>query len=431
MRISTLVGSRVGLLGLGREGLATLAALRRAGHDGRVHAFLDAPAPAPEGVVVHVGPDDLGEVEVLVRSPGFKPAHPLRRAADARGLDQTTATALFLGALRDRDHPVIGITGSKGKSTTSTLTWRTLEQAGVPATLVGNIGAPALDQLDAILAEDRVAVMELSSYQCDDLVDGDGPSAVGLLALFPEHQDWHGSVAAYYAAKLRLLASRRPGAPAFFLPGAAFAVGPDATPVDVPEGLHFADGAFWRGTERLLGDRWMRLKGRHNRANAVMALALAEGFGATPADLGEVLATFEGLPFRLQDEGVHHRVRWINDSLSTAPEAAAAALEAVPLACTLICGGYDRGYDPAPLVAALARSRVALVLLLPDSGAVIGRALREAGLSVPSIEVADLPEAVARAIPMGGVCLFSPGAPSYNVYRSFEERGLHLRRLIG
>jgi UDP-N-acetylmuramoylalanine--D-glutamate ligase len=439
MRISALPPGKIGLLGFGVEGKATLAALRRAGRADDVAVYSDAPLALEPGLDLRVGPTArLDDLALLLRSPGFAPHHPLRRRADAEGILQSTATRLFLAEVRALGLPIIGVTGSKGKSTTSTLTALTLQAAGQEAALVGNIGTPALDRLDEIAARRAPVVMELSSYQCDDLQPGEGPDIAVLLDLFPEHMDWHGGVEAYFAAKLRLAAAQSPSGRLRYhhrvshhIVGAGFPG--EAEAVNHPGGLHFAEGWFREGDRRLCTDEGMALPGAHNRENAVHAFSAARLLGATPDHLQAALRTFGGLPFRLQDEGLHRGRRWINDSISTAPEAAAAALRAFPQATTLIAGGHDRGYDPRPLIAALAESAVAELILLPITGASIAAGVREAGLPVRVAEVADLPEAVALAearSPQGSLVLFSPGAPSYNQYRSFEERGRHLRALL-
>lgn len=445
MRISDLTELDVAILGFGREGRSVLDALRRAGHRREVRVVTDAETAVPEGVVAHVGPSRLPRVDVVIRSPGFSPSHPLRLAFDALAALQTTATNLFLAELRHQGLPVIGITGSKGKSTTSTLTHRTIAAAR-PAVLVGNIGEAALDSLERILAERPVTVMELSSYQCSDLPDGGAPPTAALLDLFPEHLDWHGGLDAYYGAKARIGLAQREGDVLRFNPNARGSLGPaaqraGAAAMNVTEGLHFTagaigeDGTFRRGAEALFTDVRMRLRGEHNRRNAVAALALAEtlGPGSWHAHLEEVLADFGGLPFRLEDEGEHAGRRFINDSISTAPEALAAALRAFPEARTLIAGGFDRGYDASTVARAIGASTLRTVITLPETGHAIAAAVRAAGLSVAIHEEESLPAAVERAFATtasGETVLFSPGAPSYNQYASFEERGKHLRALV-
>jgi len=442
MRISDILELRIGLLGFGREGHSTLGLLRRLGHDAVVHVLSDHADQVPPDTALNIGDDAvsaLSNLDVLIRSPGFGPSHPIRQAADARRLFQTTSTNLFLGELRNEGLPVIGITGSKGKSTTSTLAHLVLQQAGIDSVLVGNIGEPALDNLERIVNDRLVTVMELSSYQCADLPEGCGPSVACLLDLFPEHLDWHGDARAYYDAKARIALTQRPGdrfrynaRSAFQFAGAVLPASSQA--INTPAALHFADGWFCCGNQRLFPDTQMRLPGRHNRENAVAAFAVAQLFGALPEHLHTVLSTFGGLPYRLQDEGIYHGIHWVNDSLSTAPEAAAAALQALsPAVHTLIAGGYDRGYDVSPLIDAIVAAGVRTIVLLPQTGSVIARLARRALPSQDIIEVDTLDRAVIIArdrTPNGDTCLFSPGAPSYNLYASFQERGDHFRSLV-
>jgi UDP-N-acetylmuramoylalanine--D-glutamate ligase len=281
--------------------------------------------------------------------------------------------------------------------------------------------------------------MELSSYQCDDLADGNGPALGCLLDLFPEHLDWHGGVAAYYGAKFRLATAQRAGDRLLcnattwpLLADRPLAGTPEL--INTPDGLHFADGWFRNGPERLFPDTDMRLPGPHNRRNAVAALAIAARFGAGPGAAEKVLGTFQGLPYRLQDEGLFAGIRWVNDSIATAPEAVAAALTALgPAVATLICGGHDRGYDFAPIAVSAVAGGVGTFILLPDTGNAIARLLRAAVPERRILEAPDLAAAVALArlhTPAGRTCLFSPGAPSYNAYGSFTERGRHFRVLL-
>jgi UDP-N-acetylmuramoylalanine--D-glutamate ligase len=449
MRISQLKNLDIGLLGFGREGRATYDALRKSDHRGAVHVFSDHTVEVPEGVEFHLadsGRQTLRGIGLLVRSPGFSPRHHLRQAADAMGLAQTTATNLFLAEARSLGLPVIGITGSKGKTTTSTLAHLILSEARIPSVLVGNVGVPALDLLDKIRREELVTVFELSSYQCADLEDGEAPTLACLLDLFPEHMDWHGSVEAYYEAKARIRAAQRPTDPFRYnarslepLKRALRATSsvcsaPAAQPINTPAGLHFADGWFRRQSERLVPDTGMLLGGHHNRENATAAFSVVEPLGATPDHLQRALQSFRGLPFRLQDEGEHGGIRWINDSLSTAPEVVAVALRALKSSVTtLIAGGYDRGYDQRPMIEALTKSSVKTLIVVPDTGRAIAAMARIACPHLDVREAASLDEAVSLALestPAGTTCLFSPGAPSYNAYGSFEERGKHFRTLV-
>ena len=442
MRISQLRDARVGILGFGVEGRSTIAALRRAGNERPITVLVDQPpAPGlahPDGVQFALEPEAaLSEVDVLIRSPGFAPGHRFRVAADARGITQTTAINLFLSELRAHDLSSVGVTGSKGKSTTSTLIFRALEESGVAAHLVGNIGAPALDVLEAVLADRSVAVVELSSYHCADLVVA--PTVSVLLQLFPEHMDWHGSVEAYYLAKMQIALRQRAGDQFFYLDDnrafvERFHVPSRAQAITKDSGVHWADGWFWRDRERLFSDECVRIPGQHNKRNICCAIAAASAVGGKPQAMEAALRGFEGLPFRLQDEGYHAEIRWVNDSISTAPEATAAALRAFgSSARTLVFGGFDRGYELPVVVEALRESAVEHLILLPTTGHRLAREQADHLSHLRLLEVPDLRRAVAAArdvTPAGSVCLFSPGAPSYGFFRDFEDRGRQFANLI-
>ncbi|WP_130470484.1 UDP-N-acetylmuramoyl-L-alanine--D-glutamate ligase [Candidatus Magnetaquicoccus inordinatus] len=445
MTICELIERRVGILGLGVEGQAALQALRAAGYQQTVPVLVEKPLTLDESW----GPVQLcqgaaaeavlPELDVLIRSPGFAPGHPWRQQADRLPLLQTTPTNLFLAEVRRAGLPVIGITGSKGKSTTSTLLYESMRAAGLPVCLLGNIGVAALAQLPEVLAEDKMTVLEMSSYQCADLQLG--PSIAVVLNLFPEHMDWHGSVDAYYLAKMQIGACQ--------LPGDLLRIDQRAVPwmqrlrpvaeeemILQERGYHIADGFFCRGTERLFATTAMRLPGRHNWENGCAVLAAAELVGVGAEVVQGVMGEFSGLPYRMSDLGVRGGIRWINDAISTAPEATVAALQAfLPQVATLIVGGKDRGYDYAPLVERLAESAVRTLILLPDSGRRVAELVRAcSGLSCRIIEVADLPEAVQQAkrwTEKGWSCLFSPGAPSYNQFANFSERGQAFLKAVG
>jgi UDP-N-acetylmuramoylalanine--D-glutamate ligase len=443
--ISQLAEHRVGIFGAGAEGRSTWEALARLGAPPPL-VFADReppPGTVPEGLRTVAGdrmPGALGEIEVLIRSPGIRLTHPLLAAASSRGIAVTTTTQLFLREARAAGLPIIGITGSKGKSTTSTLAWLLLREAGRPALLAGNIGTPCLDVLDEVLARGAASVLELSSYQCADL--DLGPTVAVVLSLFPEHMDWHGGTEAYFAAKLQVTRSQLPGDLTLYSAAdpeisSRLPLGPARHQAfQAASGLRYEDGWFWNGDTRLFDDREVRLRGRHNRINAVAALAATRALGTTPEHLASVLSSFAGLPHRLEPLGTHAGIRWVNDSISTAPQATVAALEAFAGEVdTLIAGGSDRGFDFGVLAQALAGSSVRTVITLPPGGAALAAAIRaRCPPGRPEVQsAADLPAAVAQAAAItapGRICLLSPGSPSYGAFRNFEERGERFRSLV-
>lgn len=445
MNISQLIRKRIGVFGAGAEGRSMWEALRRWGGYPPV-VLSDQPTPpgaVPAEIRCCSGKEmvqALGQIDLLVRSPGIRLSHSLLAEAARRQIEVTTTTNLFLSELRSAGSPVIGITGSKGKSTTSTLTYQVLREAGRPAVLAGNIGTPCLDVLDEALNRKAVAVLELSSYQCSDLAVG--PDVAVLLCLFPEHMNWHGSVAAYYEAKLRLAHAQRPEDLTIYSAAdqelvSRLPLGPARhEPFQDPCGLHFTGGWFYHGTRKLFPDTQVLLRGRHNRINAVAALAATRRFGATPEHLARVLSTFHGLPHRLERVPSQSAIHWINDSISTAPQATVAALEAFAREVdTLIVGGSDRGFDYSVLARALPESTVRTVISLPPGGEGVETAIRAVcppgkPTLYSAVSLRDAVHLAARTTAPGRICLFSPASPSYGIFRNFEDRGEQFRQLV-
>lgn len=413
--------TRAGVFGYGVEGRSAVRWLNRVGcREVRVIGVR-----RPEDLDANLAWFDesdtgpaLEGLDVLIKSPGIRPGHPLLVAAESADVPVTSATVLFVERAREAGLALIGVTGSKGKSTTATLIHKTLEAASIPTMLAGNIGRAALDLVEEAVSNRPVVVLEMSSYQTHDLTVG--PSVAVITRLFPEHLDWHGDVESYYQAKLRISATQREDDVTVWN-----GTDPEiARRVPLGPARHVAYGL----TPPRFSDAGSRLRGPHNKLNAAAALAAAELFGAKPSHLESVLATFSGLPHRLEDLGLHGGVRWINDSIATAPEAAVAALESFgDEVRTYIGGGADRGFDFAPLARALAERGVPNVILLPPGAPAMMK-------SIPNGRVvSDLAEAVAlaaRVAPEGTTVLFSPASPSYGIFKNFEERGNVFRDLV-
>ena len=348
----------------------------------------------------------------------------------ASGTPVVTATGLWLAERGGSG--VIGITGTKGKSTTAALAHHLARAAGADVALAGNIGSPALDLLDRRQVE--LVVLELSSYQIADLEIG--PEVAVVTNLFREHLDWHRTEAAYRADKLRLLrpatgqgrGRQRPR------PGA------DRGADEAPAHLFFGAADGWDVGAAGLTDRGvlalaaedLPLPGEHNALNLCAALTALRAAGIEPS-LPAGLEGFEPLAHRLDELGETDGVLWVDDSISTTPESTLAALAAYPdREAILLAGGQDRGQDYADLGRALAE-RGATVLGMPTTGERIVAAARAAGLAEGRAIIAhDLADAVGRARDLaspGSAVLLSPAAPSYDHFLDFEERGQRFREL--
>ncbi len=423
LRLAELAGRRVGVWGHGREGRAAVRAAQAAGAAGVLVADsrpVDA-ATLPAGVTATADVADLAGCDGVVRSPGISPYREDARLLAERTV-VTTGTGIALAEAAAREVPVLCVTGTKGKSTTSALAAAVLTAAGRAAVHVGNIGTPLLDVLlDGV--GDRTLVVEVSSYQAAAVPDFAGRGA--LTSLAPEHLDWHGSVETYYRDKLRVFAAcpersvvvsaqARALAEQYLDPGQL--VGPaDVVPADLAARLAPA-----------------HLPGAHNRSNVEVALAACALMGldlaATADAVTAAVAGFRALPHRLSPVATLGGVTFVDDTLSTTPVSVLAALDALAgRPVTLVAGGQDRGLDYTALARTLVTRRDAVALVtVPDTGARLAADVRReaAGVPVRLAETASLEEAVATAVattPPGGVVLLSPGAPSYNRFRDFEE----------
>jgi UDP-N-acetylmuramoylalanine--D-glutamate ligase len=347
------------------------------------------------------------------------------------GVPVTTATSLWLSERGGKG--VIGVTGTKGKSTTAALAFHLARAAGRTAQLAGNIGVPALDLLDSEPAE--VTVLELSSYQTADL--DIGPEVALVTNLFKEHTDWHGSEQAYRAEKLRIL--DLPGVRVRVLNGrhVQLVARADAATrrFGVPDGWDVvANGVTLRGN-LIVASSELPLLGEHNALNLCAALAALEALGIAPPPLPASLHGFQPLAHRLQKVSERDGVVWVDDSISTTPESTLAALASFPgRDVVLIGGGQDRDQDYAELGRVVAQGGMT-VIGVPTTGPRLIAAARDAGApAARAIEAADMREAVDLARDLaqpGSMILLSPAAPSYDRYRDFEERGEHFRELAG
>lgn len=437
-------GRRVGVLGLARSGVAATRALQAAG--ATVLAWDDDPAVLARHPELASGrPTDVAGLAALVVSPGVPlthpTPHPLIAAARTAKIPLTCDVELFCDSLGPR--PLVAVTGTNGKSTTSALCHHLLVTAGRDAILGGNIGVPALD-LDPG-PRDRVVVLEMSSFQLD-LCSRLRPRVACWLNLTPDHLDRHGDLAGYVAAKRRIFRNQRDGDTAVIgvddAPSRAVAAdlhGPRVITVSTSEpraqGVYVRDGVLIDasdGPAREVADlgRLPTLPGRHNQQNAAVAFAALRALGLRADEIVPGLATFPGLPHRLEEVARGGGVRWINDSKATNTEAAARALGSFR-DVYWIAGGRAKPGGFRDLRPHLASVRAAF--LIGEAAAAIAGDL---GDLVPMTAVGTLEAAVtaaARAAAADGcgdaVVLLAPACASFDQFRSYEHRGDMFRRL--
>ncbi len=462
-----------------RDAPPQLAALRAALPQAQLHTgALDAAA--------------LAGVQHVLKSPGLAPADariaPLLAAARQAGVPVQGELALFVQALaelraaRGYAPQLLAITGTNGKTTTTALTARLVERAGRRVAGAGNIGPTLLDTLAAALAEPdalpEVWVLELSSFQLDD-VEGFEPDAAVVLNLSQDHLDWHGTMAAYVQAKARVFgpdraaalmvinrddplvralvpqpppadAPRRSRAPKFE-PRRVCSFGLDAPAAIGDFGLIEQAGIAWLARAQPLDDGVrrrkgepaaiqlqplmpadaLRIRGRHNAANALAALALASAIGCPLAPMLHALRDYRGEPHRVEPVAVVGGVEAFDDSKGTNVGATVAALlglgaEKAPGRLAVILGGDGKGQDFAPLAAPLARHARAVALIGRDAAAIeaaVAPAL--AGGDVPRQRHATLEDAVAWCFAQaraGDAVLLSPACASLDMFRNYAHR---------
>ncbi len=433
-----LRGKRVLVLGLGLSGRSAVRFCAARGAE--VVAAEEGPADRidgldaiPPGVDLRLGAPfpDPAAFDLVVPSPGVPSARWRERARIAWGDLELAWRALEI--------PIVAITGTNGKSTTTRLVEAMLRAAGLRARAAGNVGTPVLDLVGEAL---DVLVLEVSSFQLE-ATEGFRPRVAVVLNVTPDHLDRHGSIEAYAATKQRILCRQEPSDAAVLsfddpivramAGGTRARVVPFSTRRPLEQGACLDAGAALlrepgRPPQRVpLSD--LRLEGAHNRENALAALAAVWAFGVDPLRAAAALAGFEGLPHRAEAVARVRGVLYVNDSKGTNPGAACRALEGFAGPLVWIAGGRDKGLDFSEL-AACAEGRVRAAVLIGEAADKLSAAL--AG-RIEVHRAAALDEAVKCAAALarpGDVVLLSPACASQDQFRDFEERGERFRQAV-
>jgi len=370
--------------------------------------------------------DVLNGFDVVIKSPGISPYQT--PASETQTPLVSTAAVWFAN---HKTGPVIAITGTKGKSTSSCLLAHVLKTMGHKVALAGNIGEPLIDCQQTY----DYVVLETSSYQAQD---GFIQADIGvLLNLFPEHLNWHGDEATYYQDKLRLLEKSRikllnaqdsqtqalldmeQSAVCFFN--------------DLPS-YHVVEDVLMYRDKPLLSEHGWALLGRHNLLNAAAVLAVIEALQLDVRAAVNAMRSFKPLAHRLQTVAELNGVRFIDDSIASTPVATLAALAVVPNQRTiLLVGGYDRGIDWSDFAQNIETDPPKMVLCCGQNGAMIAKLLQSYGVESEMELCDDLKTAVQVAqknAKSGDYVLLSPGAPSYDAFENYQARGLAFKQWI-
>lgn len=413
-----LRGKRILILGFGREGRSSLAFIRENLPDTVVgvadgNANVLAGLEESHDVKTYSGRnylDAVNDYDIVLKTPGIS-----LKDRDVDFSKITSQTDLFLEEFHDR---VIGVTGTKGKSTTSSLIDHLLKESGRESFLVGNIGVPVFDVIDK-LTQNSIIVFELSAHQLQFIHRS--PHVGILLNVFEEHLDHFGTLDAYKNAKLNIVRKMGEG---------DWAVTRNELSFDLADSsAHIIDYEYYD-----FGVDWenIPLKGEHNRLNVNAALCACYACGIPVDELIPHLYTFRPLEHRQELVGTFGGVTFYNDSISTIPQAAIAAVETIKNVKFLLLGGYDREIDYSPLVEYLMKNKVEHLLFTGNAGKRMMSMLENTGYQGDMTTFANLPEAfsiIRKKAKQGDVCLLSPAAASYDQYRNFEERGRIFKEL--
>ena len=494
-RTPSFAGMRIVILGLARQGLALARFFVHAGaqvvmSDAAIAETLAEEAAAARrlGAELVLGGHPLTLLDgcdLLCLSGGVPPQIEIVREATARGIPLSNDSLLTLQEARRRGlGPIVAITGSSGKTTTTTLVGKMLAASGKNVHVGGNIGMPLLDRLDSVRPGEPL-VLELSSFQLElfdpavafGVLDGVGPDVAAILNITPNHLDRHPSMAAYAAAKFNLLrhlpagatvvvsaddavmgqlaaaSEPRLAAPALppdwaiepvleaaqnALPPSAFVAFSHDRPLGAGAWLE-GDTLIYQG-KPICRRQEMQLRGEHNVSNMLAAAAISGAAGATSRSMAEVARTFTGVPHRLEVVAEIGGVTWINDSIATSPERAIAGLRSFDPQqhmLILLAGGKDKNL-PWDAWGEEVIERVTFLIGFGQAGPMIVENVRERAdfgkRKAPATAVVHrLDEAVelaARSARSGAVVLLSPGGTSYDAYKDFEARGEHFRQLV-
>lgn len=453
------------ILGAGRQGIALARYLAARGarvtlNDHRGARDLTEAREALSGVPVEwvLGSHPLNlldELDILAISGGVPLTLPLVREAQKRAIPLTNDSQIFMDAV---PCPVIGITGSAGKTTTTTLVGRMARAAFGEAKVWvgGNIGNPLISDLDEMRPND-LAVIELSSFQLELMTSA--PPIAAVLNITPNHLDRHGTMEAYTAAKARIVEYQKEGdvvvlgldddgawALAGHAPGRVFSFGvrqpPSLRTGDHPQAGTYLNGetlTLWDGEayRPLFSRKKILLRGEHNLLNVLAACAIAHAAGISPEAMGAGVEGFTGVAHRLEFVRTWKKAAWYNDSIATAPERAMAAIQSFQEPLVLLAGGRDKDL-PWEEFAELVQERARHVVLFGEAADLVGRALAVAaekgrGQTIPHTRCDGLEEAVraaAQVVAPGDVVLLSPGGTSFDEFRDFAERGEWFRKWV-
>lgn len=395
----------------------------------------------PPGVDARLDSDylhDLARFDLLIRSPRLHPRDIVAVNSPETLKKVTTNTNEFFRVCPSRN--IIGVTGTKGKGTTSTLIAKMLGAAGKRVHLGGNIGTPPLDMLKDNIRPDDWVVLELANFQLIDLKYS--PKIAVCLMVVPEHLDWHADMEEYIDAKKQLFVYQKSDDIAIFYAnnGASKKIAGAGRGQKVPyfaePGAVVAEGKVQIDGQNVCGVDEVKLLGKHNLENVCAAITTVWQISQDIESIRKVIVNFVGLEHRLEFVREVNAVKFYNDSFAATPDAAIAAMKAISGPKVMIIGGFDRNLPIDHLVEAINNSmdQVAKVVLIGASAGRLAKALAGVGYkNYTSCDKKNMTEIVTAAkaeTQAGNSIVLSPGFPSFDMFKNFEERGLKFKEAV-
>jgi UDP-N-acetylmuramoylalanine--D-glutamate ligase len=436
---------KIAIIGYDTEGRATYDYFARQGeHEITIRdQKTDTVVPSEaEAVLGDTYLNDLDKYDLIIRTAGMQPRKILEANPGVSARISTHVNEFFKASPTGN---IIGITGTKGKGTTSSLVTQMLETTGKTVRLGGNIGVPPLTFIDELDADSWV-VLELSSFQLMDLQHS--PHVAVCLMVAPEHLDWHSSLDEYITAKEQLFARQTNGDVAIYFNDnetskrIAGAGQGQKVPYYHSPGAEVVDGAIVIDGEKICGTDELKLLGRHNWQNACAAVtavwyAALEACG--PSDrpdvdaIRQVLTSFSGLEHRLELVRELNGVKYYDDSFGTTPETAIVALQAFRQPKVIILGGSDKGASYDDLAQAVKDNSVRRALLIGDQAGRIQTALERVGFNdfVPGgATMTEIVDNATSAAQSGDIILLSTGCASFGMFQNYKDRGLQFKQAV-
>ncbi len=415
---------KVLIMGFGREGISTYNYIRKYLPEKHLGiADMKEVDIDDKNVTLHTGADYMNamkDYDIVMKTPGIS----VRDVEIPEGVTLTCQTDLFL---KYAPCMKIGITGTKGKTTTSTLIYEVVSASGKDTCLIGNIGVPVFDVLDA--SEGKIAVIEMSSHQLE--FTRTSPHISVLTNVYPEHLDHYNGFEGYVGAKLNIMKHQGEEDYLIYNPDQDLTGIVDFNctksikcPVSGKQ-----DDDFLRSLT-LINDR---LLGVHTHQDIFFAAKVAEILGISKEAVKKGVENFKGIPHRLEPVGEFKGIRFFNDSIATIPHAVECGVEAIGNVDTLIFGGLDRGIGYSEFEKYLLSCPLSNLIGMPETGHSIIDNLIAAGCTKTMVKAEDMEHAVRSAFELtskGKSCLLSPAASSYNVYKNFEYKGNHYKQVI-